>query len=74
MANFRGLFLVLAVGCALGVLLSVMDLAASTLRRARAHGEPFWRRFAAELRFVFRFEQSIKPLHVSVRHQALGGR
>lgn len=71
MKNFRGLFLVLAVGCALGVALSVLDLAASTLRRARSAREPFWRRLAAELRFVFRFEQSVKPLHVSFHQPSL---
>lgn len=66
MANFLGLFLVLAVGCALGVVVSCVDLAVSAARRARLDAEPFSRRFLAELRFVFRFEQSVKPLQVSI--------
>lgn len=64
-ANFRGLFLVLAVGCAFGVLFSCLDLAASTRRRARASGERFSRRFLHELRFVLRFNNSVKPINVS---------
>lgn len=63
--NFCGLFLVLAVGCAFGVLFSCVDLAASTARATRHHPEPFSHRFLAELRFVFRFKNSVKPINVS---------
>ncbi|KAL4709753.1 hypothetical protein ACJJTC_005556 [Scirpophaga incertulas] len=61
MASFLGLFLVLAVGCALGVALACADLARAAWRRPRA-ALPFSRRFAAELRFVFSFNRSVKPL------------
>lgn len=65
MMNFLGLWLVLVVGSALGIVLSCCDLAWAALRRARASGERFHTTFWAELRFVFRFEQSVKPLQVS---------
>ncbi|KAJ8716388.1 hypothetical protein PYW07_003015 [Mythimna separata] len=68
MANFLGLWLVLAVGCALGVALSCADLAWGAARRARAHGARFHTHFWAELRFVFRFEQSVKPVQVWCQH------
>ncbi|XP_023936154.2 glutamate receptor ionotropic, kainate 3-like, partial [Bicyclus anynana] len=58
--NFLGLFLVLAVGCALGVLLSLADLARAAWRRPRAPS--FLASLLAELRFVFRFERSSKPV------------
>lgn len=66
MANFLGLWLVLVVGCALGIVLSCCDLAWAASRRARAEGGRFHTHFWAELRFVFRFEQSVKPLQVCV--------
>lgn len=59
--NFLGLFVVLVVGCVLGVLVSCCDLAWAA-RRQRGPSESFWQRFWTELRFVFRFEQSVKPL------------
>ncbi|KAJ8723589.1 hypothetical protein PYW08_003501 [Mythimna loreyi] len=62
MANFLGLWLVLVVGCALGIALSCCDLAWAAARRARAEGGRFHVRFWSELRFVFRFEQSVKPV------------
>lgn len=66
MKNFKGLFLVLAVGSALGVLVSCVNLTWTSARRARLHGEPFHRRFWKELRFVFRFEQSERRLQGSL--------
>ncbi|CAG9788011.1 unnamed protein product [Diatraea saccharalis] len=61
MASFLGLFLVLVVGCALGVLLSCCDLALAA-RRPRGAPASFRARFWDELRFVFSFERSVKPL------------
>ncbi|XP_039755197.1 glutamate receptor ionotropic, kainate 3-like [Pararge aegeria] len=57
--NFLGLFLVLAVGCALGVLLAAADLARAAWQRPRARS--FGASLLAELRFVFRFAQASKP-------------
>ncbi|XP_030033794.2 glutamate receptor ionotropic, kainate 2 [Manduca sexta] len=64
MANFWGLFLVLVVGCALGVVVSCADLAYAALRSKRPaqRGNTFAARFWDELRFVFRFDQSVKPV------------
>ncbi|XP_026736704.1 probable glutamate receptor, partial [Trichoplusia ni] len=62
MRNFLGLWLVLVVGSALGIVLSCCDLAWTAAKRARAQHESFFSRYWAELRFVFRFEQSTKPL------------
>ncbi|XP_035449990.2 glutamate receptor ionotropic, kainate 2 isoform X1 [Spodoptera frugiperda] len=62
MSNFLGLWLVLVVGSALGIVLSCCDLAWAAARRARQHAGRFHTHFWAELRFVFRFEQSVKPL------------
>lgn len=62
MDNFMGLFLVLVVGCALGVVVSCCDLTWATWRHPRDPGRPFLARLWSELRFVFRFEQSVKPL------------
>lgn len=67
MRNFLGLWLVLVVGCALGIVLSCCDLAWAASRRARAEGGRFHTHFWSELRFVFRFEQSVKPLRVRYR-------
>lgn len=64
MSNFLGLWLVLVVGSALGIVLSCCDLAWAAARRARQHAGRFHTHFWAELRFVFRFEQSVKPLQV----------
>ncbi|KAJ0183044.1 hypothetical protein K1T71_001020 [Dendrolimus kikuchii] len=65
LSNFLGLFVVLGVGCALGVVISCCDLAWAAARRP-AHPsrppQPFAARFWEELRFVFRFEHSVKPL------------
>ena len=66
MRNFLGLWLVLVVGCALGIVLSCCDLAWAAMRRTRAEGGRFHTHFWSELRFVFRFEQSVKPLQVRV--------
>ncbi|XP_063826529.1 glutamate receptor ionotropic, kainate 2-like [Ostrinia nubilalis] len=60
--NFFGLFLVLIVGCVLGVLLSCCDLAWAAARHPRDPAAPYFARFWQELRFVFRFEQSEKPV------------
>ncbi|KAJ8723365.1 hypothetical protein PYW08_003277 [Mythimna loreyi] len=62
MANFLGLWLVLVVGCALGIVLSCCDLAWAASRRARDEGGRFLTTFWSELRFVFRFDQSVKPV------------
>ncbi|XP_072932394.1 glutamate receptor ionotropic, kainate 2-like [Epargyreus clarus] len=62
MRNFLGLFLVLAVGSALGVVVSCCDLAWAAARHPRDPSQPFLRRMWAELRFVFRFQQSVKPV------------
>lgn len=62
MDNFMGLFLVLVVGCALGVVVSCCDLTWATWRHPRDPERPFLARLWSELRFVFRFEQSVKPL------------
>ncbi|XP_049872351.1 glutamate receptor ionotropic, kainate 2-like [Pectinophora gossypiella] len=62
MSNFLGLFLVLVVGCALGVVLSCCDLAWHAWRHPRDAARSFRRNFAHELRFVFMFDQSAKPL------------
>ncbi|CAB3254202.1 unnamed protein product [Arctia plantaginis] len=66
MKNFMGLFLVLVVGCALGVFISCCDLIWSASRRARERSEPVHRRFWKELCFVFRFEQSERPVQGSL--------
>lgn len=66
MANFLGLFLVLGVGCALGVLISCCDLAWAAAKRPAHPPQSFFVRFWDELRFVFRFEQSVKPLQVII--------
>ncbi|KAL0879832.1 hypothetical protein ABMA27_002372 [Loxostege sticticalis] len=60
--NFFGLFLVLIVGCALGIALSCCDLAWAAARSQRDPDAPFLTRFWHELRFVFRFEQGEKPV------------
>lgn len=67
MRNFLGLWLVLVVGSALGIVLSCCDLAWRAGKRARAQHESFFSRYWAELRFVFRFEQSTKPLQVPIK-------
>lgn len=64
MDNFLGLFVVLVVGCVLGVVVSCVDLAWVAARRPRDPSLPFTQRFWAELRFIFRFEQSVKPVQV----------
>lgn len=63
MNSFLGLFLVLGVGCALGVVGSCAEVATRAARRPRNPARTFAANFASELRFVFRFEQSVKPLH-----------
>lgn len=68
MRNFLGLWLVLVVGSALGIVLSCCDLAWTAAKRARAQHESFFSRYWAELRFVFRFEQSTKPLQVPIQY------
>lgn len=60
--SFLGLFLVLGVGCALGVVGSCAEMAVRAVRRPRYPARTFAANFASELRFVFRFEQSVKPL------------
>ncbi|CAH2085118.1 unnamed protein product [Euphydryas editha] len=62
MDNFMGLFLVLVVGCALGVLVSCCDLIWTAWRHPRDPERSFLASFWSELRFVFRFEQSVKPV------------
>ncbi|CAK1541962.1 unnamed protein product [Leptosia nina] len=62
MRNFLGLFLVLVVGCALGVVVSCCDLAWTAWRRPRNPTAPFSSRFWSELRFVFRLDLSEKPV------------
>ncbi|XP_031766615.2 glutamate receptor ionotropic, kainate 2-like isoform X1 [Galleria mellonella] len=62
MTNFLGLFVILVVGSALGIIVSCCDLIWAAWRHPRDPNEPFSRRFWAEIRFVFRFEQSEKPL------------
>ncbi|RVE41858.1 hypothetical protein evm_013502 [Chilo suppressalis] len=61
MASFLGLFLVLVVGCVAGVVLSCCDLALAA-RRPRGSTHAFRTRFWEELRFVFDFERSVKPM------------
>lgn len=58
-----GLFLVLGVGCALGVVGSCAEVAVRAARHPRYPERTFTANFASELRFVFRFEQSVKPMH-----------
>ncbi|OWR53304.1 ionotropic glutamate receptor subunit ia [Danaus plexippus plexippus] len=60
--NFKGLILVLTVGCALGIVMSCCDLAWSAWRHPRDPTRSFAASFWSELRFVFRFEQSEKPV------------
>ncbi|XP_034829420.2 glutamate receptor ionotropic, kainate 3-like [Maniola hyperantus] len=60
MSNFWGLFLVLAVGCALGVLLALLDLARVAWCHPRAGS--FGASLLSELRFAFRFAHSVKPV------------
>ncbi|KAI5637683.1 ligated ion channel l-glutamate- and glycine-binding site domain-containing protein [Phthorimaea operculella] len=62
MNSFYGLFLVLIVGCLVGVLLSCGDLALHTRRRPREPELSFWQNFLQELRFVFHFELAAKPV------------
>ncbi|XP_041970526.1 glutamate receptor ionotropic, kainate 2-like [Aricia agestis] len=62
MRNFRGLFYVLIVGCGIGVVISTCDLAWAAWRHPRDPERPFGARFWAELRFVFRFDRSVKPV------------
>lgn len=61
--SFLGLFLVLGVGCALGVVVSCTEVAVRAARQPRYPARTFSANFASELRFVFRLEQSVKPLH-----------
>ncbi|KAG7309526.1 hypothetical protein JYU34_003974 [Plutella xylostella] len=64
MSNFLGLFVVLVAGCVLGVLGACAELAWRARRPLPAHpARSYWRRLAAELRFVFQFDRSVKPLH-----------
>ncbi|XP_075975503.1 glutamate receptor ionotropic, kainate 2-like [Anticarsia gemmatalis] len=72
MMNFLGLFLVLVVGSALGLVLSCCDLAWGAVRRARLNGEPVHVRFWKELRFVFSFERSERPLQGSLGGSSRG--
>lgn len=69
--NFFGLFLVLIVGCALGIALSCCDLAWAAARSQRDPDAPFLTRFWHELRFVFRFEQGEKPVQVCSQNEPL---
>ncbi|CAH0720303.1 unnamed protein product, partial [Brenthis ino] len=62
MRNFMGLFLVLVVGCALGVMVSCCDLVWTAWRHPRDPMRPFTNNFWSELLFVFHFEQSVKPV------------
>ncbi|XP_053604549.1 glutamate receptor ionotropic, kainate 2-like [Plodia interpunctella] len=62
MANFLGLFLVLVVGSALGIVVSCVDLAWAAARSTREPGATFLQRYWTELRFVFRFDLLEKPL------------
>lgn len=61
--SFLGLFLVLGVGCAFGVVGSCAEVGVRAARHPRYPARTFAANFASELRFVFRFEQSVKPLH-----------
>lgn len=63
MNSFLGLFLVLGVGCAFGAVGSCAEVAVRAARHPRNPARTFAANFASELRFVFRFEQSVKPLH-----------
>ncbi|CAH2046640.1 unnamed protein product, partial [Iphiclides podalirius] len=63
MNSFVGLFVVLVVGCALGVVVSCCDLAWAAARHPRDPTESFGRRLWTELRFVFSLERSEKPLY-----------
>ncbi|XP_059045609.1 glutamate receptor ionotropic, kainate 2-like [Achroia grisella] len=62
MSNFQGLFVVLVVGSALGIVVSCCDMIWAAWRHPRDPDVPFSRRLWSEIRFVFRFEQSEKPL------------
>ncbi|XP_045536085.1 glutamate receptor ionotropic, kainate 2 [Papilio machaon] len=63
MNSFLGLFVVLVVGCALGVVVSFCDLAWSAARHPRDPTESYRRRLWTEIRFVFSLERSEKPLY-----------
>lgn len=63
MNSFVGLFVVLVVGCALGIVVSCCDLAWAAARNPRDPSEPYGRRLWTELRFVFSLERSEKPLY-----------
>ncbi|XP_068617479.1 glutamate receptor ionotropic, kainate 2-like [Battus philenor] len=63
MNSFLGLFVVLVVGSALGVVVSCCDLAWAAARHPRDPSESYFRRLWTELRFVFSFERSEKPLY-----------
>lgn len=62
MSNFLGLFLVLGTGCVLGLFISLADLMVAARRSSRDPTASYWRRLYEELRFVFRFEHSEKPV------------
>ncbi|XP_022124667.2 glutamate receptor ionotropic, kainate 2 [Pieris rapae] len=62
MRNFLGLFLVLVVGCFLGIVVSCCDLAWTAWQHPRDPSISFSRSFWAELRFVFRLDLSEKPV------------
>nr|XP_013189500.1 unnamed protein product [Amyelois transitella] len=72
MRNFLGLFLVLVVGCALGILVSCVDLAWAAAKSPRAPGASFLQRYWTELRFVFRFDLSEKPLQGPLLSESSG--
>ncbi|CAG5002884.1 unnamed protein product [Parnassius apollo] len=63
MDSFVGLFVVLVVGCALGIVVSFCDLAWTAARHPRDPTESYPRRLWTELRFVFSLDLSEKPLY-----------
>lgn len=66
MKNFLGLFYVLTLGSVLGLVYSFLDLVLHAWRRARSRNEAFIKQLRAELRFVFRFSRSVKPLMLPI--------
>ncbi|XP_063622101.1 glutamate receptor ionotropic, kainate 2-like [Cydia splendana] len=60
--NFIGLFAVLGVGCVLGIIISLVDLMLAARKKDRHPEASYWKRLADELRFVFNFQLSEKPV------------
>lgn len=60
-----GVFFVLVVGSALGLLVGMCELTCGALKRAAKYRRPFGTQLMEEINFLFDFRQRIKPLRRS---------